>query len=285
MRSSGAHQSCVGFGRRQQRTDQRLLITCRQTNESLPAKHRFRLRARGLNHKGRHTDALHGGDLREKYLIVGRDPRVQTLAARATRARDPFFAGIRFLCFGSWLPGHRGLSHCALLSRRPRSADMVNCTSHVSTNQGIWSRKVAPHPVRGPLARHCSTIISRRAGDRTRTGDVQLGKLAFYQLNYARREARNAPPRFSGGGIGRQLPTRTVPACASARQSARAQAAETGPVLSRAGEGANAPLTATARGTVSTNVVPTPIALSATRSPDMLRARSREIARPSPTPC
>jgi hypothetical protein len=26
----------------------------------------------------------------------------------------------------------------------------------------------------------------RRAGDRTRTGDVQLGKLAFYQLNYAR---------------------------------------------------------------------------------------------------
>src|SRR5439155_24645942 len=27
----------------------------------------------------------------------------------------------------------------------------------------------------------------RRAGDRTRTGDVQLGKLAFYQLNYARR--------------------------------------------------------------------------------------------------
>lgn len=27
-----------------------------------------------------------------------------------------------------------------------------------------------------------------RAGDRTRTGDVQLGKLAFYQLNYAREE-------------------------------------------------------------------------------------------------
>jgi hypothetical protein len=27
----------------------------------------------------------------------------------------------------------------------------------------------------------------QRAGDRTRTGDVQLGKLAFYQLNYARK--------------------------------------------------------------------------------------------------
>ncbi len=30
---------------------------------------------------------------------------------------------------------------------------------------------------------------SSRAGDRTRTGDVQLGKLAFYQLNYARKGA------------------------------------------------------------------------------------------------
>src|SRR5689334_9173971 len=30
----------------------------------------------------------------------------------------------------------------------------------------------------------------RRAGDRTRTGDVQLGKLAFYQLNYAREGLR-----------------------------------------------------------------------------------------------
>ena len=29
-------------------------------------------------------------------------------------------------------------------------------------------------------------IVISRAGDRARTGDVQLGKLAFYQLNYAR---------------------------------------------------------------------------------------------------
>jgi hypothetical protein len=29
----------------------------------------------------------------------------------------------------------------------------------------------------------------QRAGDRTRTGDVQLGKLAFYQLNYARKDS------------------------------------------------------------------------------------------------
>ena len=34
--------------------------------------------------------------------------------------------------------------------------------------------------------KHCGALSYARAGDRTRTGDVQLGKLAFYQLNYAR---------------------------------------------------------------------------------------------------
>ncbi len=33
------------------------------------------------------------------------------------------------------------------------------------------------------------SCLHLRAGDRTRTGDVQLGKLAFYQLNYARNAA------------------------------------------------------------------------------------------------
>ena len=40
-----------------------------------------------------------------------------------------------------------------------------------------------------PAARSPSFLerpLRLRAGDRTRTGDVQLGKLAFYQLNYAR---------------------------------------------------------------------------------------------------
>jgi hypothetical protein len=32
-----------------------------------------------------------------------------------------------------------------------------------------------------------------RAGDRTRTGDVQLGKLAFYQLNYTRSTTNPTP--------------------------------------------------------------------------------------------
>src|SRR3982750_2062398 len=41
----------------------------------------------------------------------------------------------------------------------------------------------------------------QRAGDRTRTGDVQLGKLAFYQLNYARNapEIYRAKPRSGYG--------------------------------------------------------------------------------------
>ena len=40
---------------------------------------------------------------------------------------------------------------------------------------------------RGFVLRIVITAAYRRAGDRTRTGDVQLGKLAFYQLNYARK--------------------------------------------------------------------------------------------------
>ncbi len=37
-----------------------------------------------------------------------------------------------------------------------------------------------------PIFANSYSITTCRAGDRTRTGDVQLGKLAFYQLNYAR---------------------------------------------------------------------------------------------------
>jgi hypothetical protein len=41
---------------------------------------------------------------------------------------------------------------------------------------------------------------TRRAGDRTRTGDVQLGKLAFYQLNYARRRGAKRPVASARSG-------------------------------------------------------------------------------------
>ena len=37
-----------------------------------------------------------------------------------------------------------------------------------------------------PEATAPGTLEDCRAGDGTRTHDVQLGKLAFYQLNYAR---------------------------------------------------------------------------------------------------
>ena len=36
------------------------------------------------------------------------------------------------------------------------------------------------------------------AGDGTRTHDVQLGKLAFYQLNYARSDAKDTAREKSG---------------------------------------------------------------------------------------
>src|SRR5687768_13545559 len=56
------------------------------------------------------------------------------------------------------------------------------CVSQLDPNE-------KPPPV--VLRDGCSELMPsragiERAGDRTRTGDVQLGKLAFYQLNYAR---------------------------------------------------------------------------------------------------
>ena len=47
-----------------------------------------------------------------------------------------------------------------------------------------WNTDCRPPEAAKPnLQRHKDL---QGAGDRTRTGDVQLGKLAFYQLNYAR---------------------------------------------------------------------------------------------------
>src|SRR5207244_12879619 len=38
----------------------------------------------------------------------------------------------------------------------------------------------------GPGSKSFTVTLLRKAGDRTRTGDIQLGKLALYQLSYAR---------------------------------------------------------------------------------------------------
>jgi hypothetical protein len=50
-----------------------------------------------LDDERRDADALHAGDLGEQYLIVGRDPGIQTLAPRETRLPDMFFAGVSCL--------------------------------------------------------------------------------------------------------------------------------------------------------------------------------------------
>jgi hypothetical protein len=51
----------------------------------------------------------------------------------------------------------------------------------------MWTgQRVTKKKERSALPLDFRTVSTRRAGDRTRTGDVQLGKLAFYQLNYAR---------------------------------------------------------------------------------------------------
>src|SRR6185437_2446876 len=51
---------------------------------------------------------------------------------------------------------------------------------------------------------------SQRAGDGTRTHDVQLGKLAFYQLNYARVSSRYAPHRIASTRPALRTPADTL---------------------------------------------------------------------------
>ena len=58
------------------------------------------------------------------------------------------------------------------------------------------SAQNAASDVMAPSAMRRETRLIR-AGDRTRTGDVQLGKLAFYQLNYDR-EKQSDRSRWRG---------------------------------------------------------------------------------------
>ena len=70
---------------------------------------------------------------------------------------------------------------------------------HSNSHNLVFAQNVGPHNSRGCIdnERGLRTRVRRpllisyrtmtyRAGDGTRTHDVQLGKLAFYQLNYAR---------------------------------------------------------------------------------------------------
>src|SRR4051812_9022455 len=66
--------------------------------------------------------------------------------------------------------------------RRPETRTAQRSVAQtMQEEEGVSSYKARPVPT---CLRADSTAA--RAGDRTRTGDVQLGKLAFYQLNYAR---------------------------------------------------------------------------------------------------
>jgi hypothetical protein len=55
---------------------------------------------------------------------------------------------------------------------------------HNEKSPGHMTAPAISHPA-------VESAVASGAGDRTRTGDVQLGKLAFYQLNYARDTATN----------------------------------------------------------------------------------------------
>ena len=71
----------------------------------------------------------------------------------------------------------------------------------------LWApTETAPNPDDSePFATSCSSCTLLRAGDRTRTGDVQLGKLAFYQLNYARVPAHKPE---AGSSVPQEPPVR-----------------------------------------------------------------------------
>ena len=63
-------------------------------------------------------------------------------------------------------------------------------------------RRKGNHYDNAPPLEAWQGVGSNRAGDRTRTGDVQLGKLAFYQLNYARNTLKVTGCRRSGTSDG-----------------------------------------------------------------------------------
>ena len=78
---------------------------------------------------------------------------------------------------------------------------------HLQRNGIAETREIGSQDAKPIFGSHCFSTIFR-AGDRTRTGDVQLGKLAFYQLNYARDTRAiiaNIRPGTSGRGIRRAV--------------------------------------------------------------------------------
>ena len=57
---------------------------------------------------------------------------------------------------------------------------------------------------RETLRQRAQLVVNQGAGDRTRTGDVQLGKLAFYQLNYARKTGQRRRLQYTRAAEGVQ---------------------------------------------------------------------------------
>ena len=74
-----------------------------------------------------------------------------------------------------------------LAALTPEQRAQLATKINAPTAPGMGPKNKSPGPVRIPATGSgCDFRTSQRAGDGTRTHDVQLGKLAFYQLNYAR---------------------------------------------------------------------------------------------------
>ena len=89
------------------------------------------------------------------------------------------------------------VSHTELLERERCAQDLGGHPVGTQEMEGMELREpegVPPWARKNPASAEVEAGKSfQRAGDRTRTGDVQLGKLAFYQLNYAREGLASEP--------------------------------------------------------------------------------------------
>src|SRR5688500_10503722 len=77
--------------------------------------------------------------------------------------------------------------HTKFAGAPPKRGPSGKTSHNTSPRPTTIGRRIMNRPAVGSVGNNpCTDSNSARAGDRTRTGDNQLGKLALYQLSYAR---------------------------------------------------------------------------------------------------
>ena len=129
-------------------------------------------------------DRLGGWQDSETRKQIYQDRQTDELRAEAAKVRRELRMGTSAEANGA-APSVDLDSILAALS--PEQQALLAAKINAPTGPGTGPKKKSPGPVLIPaIGSDMEDNDLQRAGDRTRTGDVQLGKLAFYQLNYAR---------------------------------------------------------------------------------------------------